>query len=131
MKKAVLKNFAKFTAKHLCWSPFLIKLQDWRMATSVNFLFLSCLVILNFLWVIKLSTFCGKCRSLGALGFAFSFKLSLRWLPVSWLNSVSSLSTYRSSHRRCLARKGVLVNFTKFTGKHLRHSLFFNKVGLF
>ena len=35
---------------------------------------------------------------------------------------------YRSSHQRCSVRKGVLRNFTKFTGKHLRQSLFFNKV---
>ena len=35
---------------------------------------------------------------------------------------------YRSSHQRCSMRKGVLRNFTKFTGKHLRQSLFFNKV---
>ena len=26
-KKGVLKNFAIFTGKHLCWSLFLIKLQ--------------------------------------------------------------------------------------------------------
>ena len=26
-KKGVLKHFAKFTVKHLCWSLFLIKLQ--------------------------------------------------------------------------------------------------------
>ena len=31
---------------------------------------------------------------------------------------------YRSSHRRCSMKKGALVNFTKFTGKHL----FFIKV---
>ena len=34
----------------------------------------------------------------------------------------------RSSHRRCFVRKVVLRNFAKFTGKHLRQSLFFNKV---
>ena len=34
----------------------------------------------------------------------------------------------RSNHRRCSVRKGVLRNFTKFTGKHLYQSLFFNKV---
>ena len=27
---------------------------------------------------------------------------------------------HRSSHRRCSVRKGVLRNFAKFTGKHLR-----------
>ena len=34
----------------------------------------------------------------------------------------------RSSHQRCSLLKGVLWNFSKFTGKHLRQSLFFNKV---
>ena len=35
---------------------------------------------------------------------------------------------YRSIHRRCSVRKGVLRNFAKFTGKHLCQSLFLNKV---
>ena len=35
---------------------------------------------------------------------------------------------FRSSHRRYSVRNGVLRNFAKFTGKHPRHSLFFNKV---
>ena len=30
--------------------------------------------------------------------------------------------------RRCFVKKGVLKNFTKFTGKHLCQSLFTNKV---
>ena len=34
----------------------------------------------------------------------------------------------QSSHQRCSVRKGVLRNFSKFTGKHLYHSLLFNKV---
>ena len=37
-------------------------------------------------------------------------------------------NTTRSSHQRCSLKKGVLRNFTKFTGKHLCQSLFFNKV---
>ena len=32
------------------------------------------------------------------------------------------------SHRRCSARKGLLRKFSKFTGKHLSQSFFFNKV---
>ena len=32
---------------------------------------------------------------------------------------------YRSSHRRCFVRKGILKNFAKFTRKHLRQSPFF------
>ena len=35
---------------------------------------------------------------------------------------------FRSSHRRCSLKNGVLRNFAKFTGKHLRQSLLFNKV---
>ena len=35
--------------------------------------------------------------------------------------------TFRSSHRRCSAKKGILKNFTKFTGKHLCWSLFLIK----
>ena len=30
--------------------------------------------------------------------------------------------------QRCSVKKGVLRNFTKFTGKHLCQSVFFNKV---
>ena len=37
-------------------------------------------------------------------------------------------TSIRSSHRRCLSKKGVLRNLAKFTRKQLRQSLFFNKV---
>ena len=35
-KKSVLKNFTKFTGKHLCWSLFLIKLKVFRSATLLK-----------------------------------------------------------------------------------------------
>ena len=35
---------------------------------------------------------------------------------------------FRSSHWMCSVRKGALRNFSKFTGKHLWQSLFFNEV---
>ena len=38
------------------------------------------------------------------------------------------VSICRSSHRRCSVRKVVHKNFSKFTGKLLCQSLFFNKV---
>ena len=34
----------------------------------------------------------------------------------------------RSSNQKCSVKQGVLGNFAKFTEKHLRQSLFFNKV---
>ena len=44
-------------------------------------------------------------------------------------NKVTSMIIYRSSHRRCSVGKGFLRNCTKFTGKYLYQSLYFNKVG--
>ena len=35
---------------------------------------------------------------------------------------------YRSSHRSCSIKKGVLKDLAKFTGKELCQNLFFNKV---
>ena len=46
----------------------------------------------------------------------------IRWFTyflIRWLGT---------SHQRGSIKKGVLRNFTKFTGKHLYQSLFFNKV---
>ena len=38
------------------------------------------------------------------------------------------LLIFRSSYRRCSVRKGVLKNFSKFTGKQMYQSLYFTKV---
>ena len=38
------------------------------------------------------------------------------------------ISEFKSSHRRCSVRKGVLRNFAKFTGKRMCQSPFFNKI---
>ena len=46
----------------------------------------------------------------------------------SLANHNNAINMSRSSHQRCSMKKGVLKNFTKFTGKHLCQSLFFNKV---
>ena len=35
-KKRDFKNFAIFTRKYLCWSPFLIKFEDFRPATLLK-----------------------------------------------------------------------------------------------
>ena len=41
---------------------------------------------------------------------------------------ITKYTNDRSSHQRCSAKKGVLRNFAKFTGKHLCQRLLFNKV---
>ena len=45
-----------------------------------------------------------------------------------WKCMLKIVFLFRSSHRRCSVRKGVLRNFAKFTEEHLCQSLFFNKV---
>ena len=45
-----------------------------------------------------------------------------------FLELLNIQNSFRSSHRRCSVKKGVLRNFEIFTGKHLCQSLFFNKV---
>ena len=54
------------------------------------------------------------------------FKTMTRQIPEQWRGSF--MKKIRSSHQRCSIKKVVLGNFTKFTGKHLCQSLFFNKV---
>ena len=44
------------------------------------------------------------------------------------INVILVFSLFRSSHRRCFVRKGVLRNFAKITGKRLCQGLFFNNV---
>ena len=52
--KGVLRNYAKFTGKHLCQSLFLIKLQTWEF--SVNFAkFLRTPFLIEHLWWLLLS----------------------------------------------------------------------------
>ena len=41
---------------------------------------------------------------------------------------LNTVVNFRSSHPEVFRKKGVHINFTKFTGKHLCLSLFFNKV---
>ena len=43
-------------------------------------------------------------------------------------SKVISNITVRINHWSCSVKKGVLSNFTKFTGKHLYQGLFFSKV---
>ena len=49
-------------------------------------------------------------------------------LPMGCVLDRMMASKYRSSRPEVFCRKAVLKRFTKFIGKHLRQSLFFNKV---
>ena len=45
--------------------------------------------------------------------------------------SISLIGISRRSHLEVFCKKDALIIFTKFTGKHLRQSLFFNKVAAY
>ena len=54
------------------------------------------------------------------------FKVCCR--VITYHNNMNVLVKRRSSRPEVFCRKDVLRNFAKFTGKHLRQSLFFSKV---
>ena len=69
----------------------------------------------------------------GVIRFTFTFFLIIITTTVNISNvcfwfKLKRLQRIRSSYQRCFIIKGVLRNFSKFTGKQLCQSLFFNKV---
>ena len=60
--------------------------------------------------------------------YGLETKAHPRLPQISRMVSLATLAVnYRSRHRRCSVKKGVLRNFAKCTGKHQCQSLFFNK----
>ena len=66
-------------------------------------------------------------KQLMALDMVLNTPLSHK-LSTSYYNVCKDSYDYRSSRSEVFCKKGFLKNFTKFTGKHLCQSLFFNKV---
>ena len=52
---------------------------------------------------------------------------NIHYRPIEVAVKLESHLTYRSSPRRYFLRKGVLSNFAKFTGKHLRPAALLKK----
>ena len=104
-KKGVLRNFPKFTGKHLYQSLVLTLLKKWlwHWFFSVNSVkFLRAPFFIEHLWwlaLFRIIEFCQLC-----------------------VISTNILAT------GCVLQKRFRANFAKFTGKHLCQSLFFNKV---
>ena len=111
VRKSVLRNFTKFTGKHLlCQS-----LCKWGSATGV------------FLWILQNFNKHLLYRThLAAASVSHDIFLPIYCCCLNSLLSAKSMN--RSSHRRCSIKKIILKILTKFTGKHLCESLFFNKV---
>ena len=130
-KKGVLRNFAKFTGKHLCQSFFfnkvaglrpatLLKKRLWHRCFPVNLveflrtLFLRWLLLCIYIFFFKQGNVISSMTKFGLIKCWTIFGVLL-FLPEAVV-------------RRCSIEISILKNFTKFTGKHLCQSLFFNQV---
>ena len=129
-----------FYGKPKLWThpPFFRKF--WRLNSPFfNFPFYECVI---FFWrrrrdIVSFSSlFIKSAYIFGPPTEIVYFELftNVNFWKLGWL-CMSCLFYYfrkdRSSQRMCSVRNDVLRNFSKFTGKHLCQSLFFNKVSSF
>ena len=61
-------------------------------------------------------------------GQHLSYSFFVRITVFTKFFSKFEISFWKSSHRRCSIKKGVLRNFVKYIGKHLCQSSFFHKI---
>ena len=101
VRKGILRNFVKFTGKHLCQSFFLNKVIGHF---TLNFL--------KFLRAPFLHNTSGDC-----------FYMNNEHWDCS-APKVDSLVEYRSNRSQMFFKIGILKTFVTFTGKHLSCSLF-------
>ena len=131
-KKGVLRNFAKFTRKHLCQSLLfnkvawlspatLLKKKLWHRCFPVNFA-----KFLKTPFLTEEHIFLQNASSVLFCLVTYSHILE-NCGEEDRKNLGLSFQT-RSNRRRSSMKKGVLKNFAKFTGKHLCQGLFFDKV---
>ena len=136
-----MKSFCKFQKKNNAPS---LKLSCFRLLMSllisVKLLFRASLINyfwseLHLRWKTPVSTFIGTSKI--AKNYCNVRNVKLKILPYLKPGQISRMErfakrvksvNYGSSRPEVFCKKGVLRNFTKFTGKNPRQSLFFNKV---
>ena len=104
-------NYVLVCKTHFCMS----KMAHWSLLTSISFLYVK---FANF-WYIT----CFVPNMIPIWSQSHGLVLSQALWCVTHLTIL-----YRSSRPEVFCKKGVLEKATTFTGKHLRQSLFFNKV---
>ena len=101
--------------------------MGWEMLRNV--IFQDILIFSGQLfWIITVTHRTFFCSTYSGSEWFRNFLQSDLKLSVKIFNWIKMSLFFRSSHRRCSLRKGVLTNFAKFTRKHLCQSFFFNKV---
>ena len=85
------------------------------------------------IWTLQATLVSSNSSSIRRVTFLAERLIFSKVTLISGQTSLSTLITrffdkfFRSSYQRCSMKKGVLKIFTKFRGKHLCQSLFFNK----
>ena len=108
-KKGAPKNFAIFTEKHLRWILFLIKFQAFKLTTLIKIDSGTGV----FLWILR-NFFRTSSFILWNLSDGCFWTLK---------ESEVTFSMFQKQSPRGVLKKGVIRNFTKFTGTHLSKSL--------
>ena len=107
LRKGVLKIYSKFTGEHPCQKVISIKLQSSFIEITLRH---GCSPV-NLLYIFS----------------TLSLRIPLEGCLYQEIYRIAE-QVGSNHHRKCSLRKGVLRNFAKFARKHLRQSLFFNKV---
>ena len=104
-EKDVLKDFAKFKGKQLCWSHFLIKLQAWTNATLLkrdSYLTFFPWILQNF----QEHRFYLRATASGFWGWDVRTFITKNWEPImkNQLKKFFLITVFRSQNCRCYIR---------------------------
>ena len=129
-KIGLLKNFTKFTGKHLCRNPFLNKVPAWRSATLLK----QKLWHMCFLWIfakfLRTGIFVENLQTAASEKTANELLIQHKkwcyWKPFK-LFPKNVIKKHSNKSVQWLYKIAILKNFAKFTSKHLCWNLFFNE----
>ena len=116
-KKGVLRNFTKFTGKHLCQSPFFKSCR----AKACNFIKKEILTQVFSCELCEISKNTLFTEHPWTTAFVIYFDISLYHMFLK-------VTTLRSTRSQIFFKIGILKNFSIFTGKHRCESLFLIKL---
>ena len=128
VKRSFLRNFVKFTGKHLCQSLFFNKVAGLRPTTLLRKRFWHRCFPVNFAKFLRapfLQNSPGQMLLIW-VRWVHSFSVNITLLWDFDIETVAE-KIFRSSHSQMFFKKGVLKNFTKFSGRHLWWSVFLIK----
>ena len=105
LKISSLKNFARFTGKHLCRRLFLNKIAGLRLATLLKARLHHRCFFVNFSKILRTPS-------------VDACAVPIPLLMIYFAQHLVETTSYRSSHPGMFLGKGVLKRCSNFTGEH-------------